>query len=461
MANQTPLVMDTTGLLQQQPVGDTLKLRGNLDVDTYIVTATGLLALVPGTGYPLQADTAGNLRGAYATDLQRSRSLITEVASGGYTVICGGGRNMASNTLSAVVGGFLCWSRGYASFVGGGQSNVTYGSYTTICGGRNNYIPSTGAKAIICGGSYNTAEGEHCVIAGGESNTMDDDCTHSFIGSGYSNDMVYATHSFIGSGENNTLTNSAHVSFCCGYNCSISGSSNSFIGSGDTNILNTGSSSSAIVCGNDNTITSALYSFIGGGADNSIDDGAGHVICGGRYHTISTSSYATICGGYENIATGTDSTVIGVQAKSELHGEFSQASGEFSAVGDAQTSVLVARNQTEDATQTVLFLDGVNDRLIMPQDTTWLFNIYVAGHRDTSAESAGYQLQGVIRRAGAANPVIVGGAATQTVIAEDDATWNANVQVDAVNDALEIYVVGAAAKNINWVARIELVVVKG
>ncbi len=66
------------------------------------VTARGLLdAQVP------DGDIAGgDKRGEYATDFQRQRALTSQVASGGYSVISGGGSNTASGIYSTVSGGF-------------------------------------------------------------------------------------------------------------------------------------------------------------------------------------------------------------------------------------------------------------------------------------------------------------------------------------------------------------------
>ena len=50
---------------------------------------------------------------------------------------------------------------------------------------------------------------------------------------------------------------------------------------------------------------------------------------------------------------------------------------------------------------------------------------------------------------------------TQTVIAEDNAAWDATAAADDTHDALIVQVTGEAAKTVYWVAKVELVEVTG
>jgi hypothetical protein len=96
----------------------------------------------------------GNKRGAYATDLQKSRSSATRVASGGYSSILGGSSNAASGSTSVVCGG---------------QFNTASTSDSVVCGGYSSTASGTGAA--ILGGSVNTASGDYSVVVGGTRNT--------------------------------------------------------------------------------------------------------------------------------------------------------------------------------------------------------------------------------------------------------------------------------------------------
>jgi hypothetical protein len=142
------------------------------------------------------------------------------------------------------------------------------------------------------------------------------------------------------------------------------------------------------------------------------------------------------------------------------YGQKTHAAGGFAAAGDAQTSVLVARNQTTDATQTELFLDGSSERLTLSDQDCWLFDIFIAARRtDADNEGAAYEVKGAIDRNGSTTALI--GSITKTVIAEDTAAWDVDVQADDTNESLKILVTGEASKTIRWVARIELTEVNG
>lgn len=453
MAEYTPLVM-VSGNIQQQPVGDILKLRGNLDTDTYIVTAAGDLIIQPGATYALRADSTGNARGSMAVDFQMERSADDQVASGLNSVVIGGRRNTASSSYTFVGGGWYNQSTNYASavgggganeasgsyaFVGGGSNNDVHGSMCSICGGSGNDISSSGYRSIICAGYLNDIDGDYSIIGGGRENWIRSNCIYAVICGGYDNECNDADHGFIGGGYANKLNSTSNWGV---------------IGGGDSNIVT--ATGGCVGGGQDNTI-SGLWSFIGGGENNDIQNQYG--VIGGGLNNVVSGDYGTVPGGRQNTAGSQYSVAMGYLAETTLLGEVTQASGQFATPGDAQTSVLVVRNATSDATTTVLYLDGSSATLNMPQDSTWGFDIYVAAHRQTG-ESAGYHLQGVIRRAGTANPVIVG-TRIKTVLAEDDATWDADVQVDTINDALEVYVNGAAGKDIGWCARVELTIIKG
>lgn len=67
----------------------------------------------------------GNARGINAVDLQMVRTAATQVASGGGSVIVGGGSNTASATYATVLGG---------------QSNSVSATYATVLGGTGNSV---------------------------------------------------------------------------------------------------------------------------------------------------------------------------------------------------------------------------------------------------------------------------------------------------------------------------------
>lgn len=97
---------------------------GFADIDIALVAKGqgATLAQVPdGTA------TGGNKRGIFATDWQKSRAAATQVASGIYSVIAGGGAGTASAQYSVV---------------SGGNGNIANGNYSTVIGGRRGLTKS-------------------------------------------------------------------------------------------------------------------------------------------------------------------------------------------------------------------------------------------------------------------------------------------------------------------------------
>ena len=160
-----------------------------------------------------EGTTAGNARGANAVDLQTDRNAATQVASGNYSVIGGGSRNMsvesyntigggyantasglygignatvsggAQNTASApwstVSGGAVNTSSAYYSVVGGGMGNNATQFWSTISGGYGN--TASAMYSSILGGSQNTASGTYSAVLGGQSNNISGSYTKAMI----------------------------------------------------------------------------------------------------------------------------------------------------------------------------------------------------------------------------------------------------------------------------------------
>jgi len=205
------------------------------------------------------------------------------------------------------------------------------------------------------------------------------------------------------------------------------------------------------------TTASVIYSHAEGGVTTA-SGVASHAE--GYYTTASGDrSHAE---GYYTTASGNYSHAEGYRSKAYLYGQHAKADGRFSSDGDAQLSNLVARIETTDATANVeMFLDGIDDRAILPANRTWAFTINIAarqtgGTAGTVGDSGIYKIEGGIKRDDAGNTALVG-AITKTVIAEDQAAWDVTAEADDTNDALVVKVTGEANKTIHWVAKIDLV----
>lgn len=290
--------------------------------------------------------------------------------------------------------------------------------YSVILGGANNKMDSGRDYGAIGGGSTNYLKGDYCTIVGGYSNQA-----------GNSSSTDYAT--VVGGRGNQALaTNSAVLG---GYSNVVEATAaNGFIGGGYGNRIYSGTSYAAIAGGNQLSLgssSSASYSFIGNGTSMSIN---------AQYSGVLTS----------------------YNVKTTMYGQDAHASGGIGAVGDSQASTLVARKSSTDGTEVELFLDGTDDRLVLPSDTTWQYDITIIARRtDVDGEGASYRFMGGIDN-NAGTVALVGAQVEETEI-EDTAAWDCNVAADDTNDALTMKCTGEAAKTIRWVANITLVEVAG
>lgn len=125
--------------------------------------------------------SGGNARGTEAIDLQVTRTGATQVASGNYSVISGGGRNTASALEATVSGGGDNVASAAEATVGGGVSNTASGGNSVVAGGDTNTASAqnatvsggsansaNGANSTVCGGIQNQASGRNSVVLGGQ-----------------------------------------------------------------------------------------------------------------------------------------------------------------------------------------------------------------------------------------------------------------------------------------------------
>ncbi len=126
---------------------------------------------------------------------------------------------------------------------------------------------------------------------------------------------------------------------------------------------------------------------------------------------------------------------------------------QFNDTGDAQTSVYVCRGTTTNSALNELFLDGVAERMVVPENSTWGFDALVTG-RTANGDSAAFQIRGSIKNNSGTTTLIGSPVFLQL---GNDATWNASVDADDVNDALIVRVNGAAGTRIRWVASVRTV----
>jgi hypothetical protein len=370
----------------------------------------------------------------------------TNEASNSAATVAGGELNVASGSQAAIAGGQENTASGAAAAVGGGSSNQASADYVTVGGGNSNQ--ATASYATVGGGEGNTADAAHATIAGGEGNEANDNW--ATIGGGKEN-IASGTAATAGGGSGNQVT-----------------ASYATIGGGMSNIV-TATATYATIGGGYNNDASDQYATASGGGLNEATGFASAI--GGGYSNeargyIATASggtgnkangnYAAIGGGFGNVVSGTYATVPGgFQASASLYGQMAYASGKFASAGDAQASLYVVRNTTNDDTPTELFLDGVDDRINVAPGRTMTFDILVVGRSD-SGDSAGYEVHGVIENVGGTTS-FVGGDPAVVTLGEDVIAWDAEAVAYNGPDALSVMVTGVDGTNIHWVATVRTV----
>lgn len=261
-------------------------------------------------------------------------------------------------------------------------------------------------------------------------------------------------------------------------NSQVASSSASGILSGSGN---TASASFSVVSGGlSNAATSGNYGAIGGGQSNAAGSGgATHASVMGGFANSASGTYSAVLGGGSNVASGQASAVVGGESNTAsgqnswipgglrattrgLYGVGAQASGRFSADGDAQRGKYLARRATTDATTTELSLDGGSPgaatRIVLPNNHAYSFRGRIVG-RSSTGDVAVWNIDGLIKRGANAAATALVGTPTATMTFNDGgaSAWTITITADTTNGALKIEVTGAAATTIHWLADIETV----
>lgn len=296
-----------------------------------------------------------------------------------------------------------------------GSVNVVSANYGIIGGGSGHGIYPLATYATIGGGNKNSVStnSSYATVSGGDNNVIRPDSR-------------YAT---IGGGQRNTIEPGAVFA-------TISGGSQHSVGTNSTDGTIAGGSANAIA-------RDTLGATISGGNLNSIQTGASSSAIGGGYQNtiLPMARHGTIPGGR--------------QGRAINYSQMAYASGAFANPGDAQFSLYVLRRTLTAAVTNELFLDGdaATQRLRIPAESTWTFDILVSARTDAGA-SAGYRVTGVIRNNAGATSLV--GTPIKTVLGEDIAIWDVFVEADNVNDALAVkaYGVGTPVVPTRWVATV-------
>lgn len=124
---------------------------------------------------------------------------------------------------------------------------------------------------------------------------------------------------------------------------------------------------------------------------------------------------------------------------------------------DNRTIQYILSGITFDNSPTEITVQGQGSlRVPITTNTTMYFEAVVIGRRvDVRGESAVYRYSGVVEDINGATSAL--GAITETVVAEDDANWSANIQVNDADNTLRVIVTAVNNKLVNWMARVNIV----
>jgi len=288
-----------------------------------------------------------------------------------------------SQNATTAAGVTLSFYTPHGVVVGGGNNQAT-GSYSFIGGGGD-----AGTAA-----NRNTASGDWSVVVGGRRNTA------SGIGS-----------AVIGGGTDGTATN---------YGNTASGKGSLVIGG----YSNQAQSDNSTVCGGYGNQVQQGYGFIGGGFSNLVNSFAG-----------------SIQGGYYGSTRGIYTYMAFPACFNPLN----------STQGASQAGLLVVAKQTTDATATVLTCDGAAagsvNQVILPNNSAYTFKATSISTVSGGGNTAGFKLEGVIKRGATAASTAIVGSVTSTTLAQDAAatTWTIVAAADTTNGALKFTFTGSAA----------------
>lgn len=385
-----------------------------------------------------------------------------------YSAIPAGYDNVANGLASMVASmhSMVYSAADHGTIYGGSVNAIEKGSYSSVFAGTNNRVTalrndgmtvSPGTNSHILGGRDNRVTNANGVAVGGQSQIVDGEYSSAIGGStnralgnfdhvaGSNNEARRGT---LGAGQKNTIgggryniidsvTNPTSNTIGGGEDHEVYGSFNT-IGGGDN-------------CTIGQVATNSSYAVIGGGLDNTVTGLNAATIAGGRGNSV-TLDYGSVFGGRENIASGNYATVGGYQGAGRHDFGLTYGAGYFAAVGDAQSSVVLRKTSTTNATVTSM------GAIVLPDNSTFFFTAYIVARRsDATGESAAYKIEGCIdRNTGTATTALVG-AITKTVIAEDTVGWDVTAIANTASGGLTLQVTGEAAKTIRWVANVTLV----
>ena len=207
----------------------------------------------------------------------------------------------------------------------------------------------------------------------------------------------------------------------------------------------------------------AQATMIGGYRNTASGDTS--AVIGGR-NNIASGQYSIAYGAFST-AYGNSSSAGGSYASSGLDGQESYSSGIYDGAGLDQTFTVRAGRLSALNVATNLTTTGgalaAGTALVLPNNTTWLFEGQVVAHSMTAGsprETAGYKISGGITRGANAAATAIVGTPSISVLWEADAAWDVTLAADTTLGALDIKGTGNDETN-RWVTTLYVTQVGG
>lgn len=270
------------------------------------------------------------------------------------------------------------------------------------------------------------ASGNNSVLCGGFRNT------------------AAGSQSFIGSGQNNVISGGIPD------RCVIVGGSSNTMNSGNqnTSIIGCGQLNnisgyySGILSGDGNSVVGGHTSFIGGGIGNQTNATVGAVVCGQR--NLASGQYAAILGGNVGIAD---------RYNMQVHSAGSFVN-DLVPRGDAQRARFVLRCKTTTNTAVEMALDGSTTYLGIPSGKVIACTINISGVKSDGSAVAHYVRQYAVKNVGGTSSEVY---APVTIGTDNAAGTTIALSANNTDDTLRIAVTGIAAEIWRWVASVDAV----
>lgn len=413
---------------------------------------TGVLSFSAGTTglTPNSATTGAVTLGGTLSTVNGGTGLNTSAATNGQLLI-GTGSGLALSTLTAGTGIIVTNASGSITVAADSSALVT-----TFSGGTTGLTPASATSgAITLAGTLAVANGGTGLTALGTAN------------------QVFGVDAAGTAAEYKTLTAGTGMSIVHGANVvtfnntgvtSVGLSLPSFITVSNSPVTTTGTLTGTLATQTANTVFAGpstgspaaptfralTLSDLGTALQLYVENPSTPVT------PVATGANAVAIGS-GSVASAVGSFAEGNGASASIYGQKAYANGSFAAAGDAQHGVYVLRNTTTDNTLTELYLDGVaaTERIVMPNNSVFVFDILVAGRRtDAVGGGAGYRFVGVARKDTTAGSITFVGTPSKTIVGETDTAWDAAVSVDTTNGSFRVRVTGQNSKTINWVATV-------